>query len=69
MANTINWGKIYETTWFGVGVNNTINWGIVYADLVSDVPGLLSTLQARATYYENDSGTRTILESLENCEV
>jgi hypothetical protein len=69
MANTINWGKIYETTWFGVGVNNTINWGIVYADLVSDVPNLLSTLQARATYYENDSGTRTILESLENCEV
>lgn len=68
MANTINWGKIYETTWFGVGVNNTINWGIVYADLVSDVPSLLSSLQARATYYENASGTTTTLQSMENCE-
>lgn len=69
MANTINWGKIYESTWFGVGVNNTINWGKIYADLVSSVPNLLSTLQARATYYENASGTTTILESLENCNV
>ena len=69
MANTINWGKIYETTYFGIGVsNNTTNWGKIYADLVSDVPTLLSSLQARATYYENAAGTTTILTALENCE-
>ena len=34
MANTINWGKIYETTNFGSGVNNnTIDWGKIYKDL------------------------------------
>ena len=28
MANSINWGKIYESTNWGVGVtSNTINWG------------------------------------------
>ena len=69
MANTINWGKIYETTWFGIGVStNTINWGKIYADLVSDVPTLLSALEARAAYYENATGTTEILQSMENCE-
>ena len=34
MANNINWGKIYESTAWGSGVdNNTINWGKSYADL------------------------------------
>jgi|11_taG_2_1085331.scaffolds.fasta_scaffold126285_1 hypothetical protein len=64
----MSYGKIYETTWWGRGaLDNTKGWGIVYADLVSDVPSLLSSLQARATYYENESGTKPILESLENC--
>ena len=34
----------------------------------SAIPGLLSALQARATYYENASGTTTILTALENCK-
>jgi len=34
----------------------------------SAIPALLTTLQARATYYENDAGTTTILTALENCE-
>ena len=34
MANNINWGKIYETTWWGIGVTtNTISWGKSYLDL------------------------------------
>ena len=34
MANSINWGKIYESTNWGVGVtSNTINWGKSYADI------------------------------------
>ena len=34
MSNTINWGKIYLTTWWGVGVStNTISWGKSYSDL------------------------------------
>ena len=41
-----------------------------YFDLAfpSAIPALLTTLQARATYYENDAGTTTILTALENCE-
>ena len=36
MANNINWGKIYETTYWGIGVStNTISWGKVYEDLMS----------------------------------
>ncbi len=26
----INWGKIYNTTYWGIGVINDIFWGIVY---------------------------------------
>ena len=37
MANSINWGKIYETTYWGNGVtDNTINWGKSYRDLAGD---------------------------------
>ena len=39
MANSINWGKIYDSTNWGVGVHNTISWGIVYKDLAAfDLP-------------------------------
>ena len=34
MANNINFGKIYDSTWWGVGVtSNTINWGSSYSDI------------------------------------
>jgi len=34
MANSISWGKIYNYTWWGIGVNsNTISWGKSYSDL------------------------------------
>ena len=37
MANSINWGKIYESTYWGSGVaDNTINWGKSYRDLAGD---------------------------------
>ena len=32
MANNINWGKIYESTWWG-NTDNNISWGKAYADL------------------------------------
>ena len=36
MANNINFGKIYDSTWWGVGVtSNNINWGKSYLDLAS----------------------------------
>ena len=39
MANNINWGKIYESTAWGSGVdNNTIGWGDSYADLAGGGP-------------------------------
>jgi len=103
MANSINWGKIYDSTYWGVGVDNNISWGIVYKNLgleqhtkdfqtrvlldggvieslgcvndlvppVSDsvVPSLLSILEARSTYYENEAATFTLLTNLENIEL
>ena len=33
MANSINWGKIYDSTYWGVGVDNNISWGTVYKNL------------------------------------
>jgi len=33
MSNTINWGKIYNTTYWGDGVStNTISWGKIYEE-------------------------------------
>ena len=34
----------------------------------SEIPGLLATLQARATYNENTTCTTAILTSLETCK-
>ena len=39
MSNNINWGKIYESTAWGSGVDdNTIGWGDSYADLAGGGP-------------------------------
>tara|TARA_R100000654_G_C2594241_1_gene113837 strand:- start:141 stop:335 length:195 start_codon:yes stop_codon:yes gene_type:complete len=64
----MSYGKIYETTWWGNPNEN--GWGGIYYALsvTSEIPDLLSALQARATYYENVTGTTAILTSLENCE-
>jgi len=72
MANSINWGKIYESTNWGVGVtSNAINWGKSYSDIAetSVVPSLLEILEARSTYYENEAATTTLLTNLENIEL
>lgn len=56
----MSWGKIYETTWWGVGVNNNISWGIVYKDLAGDeIQDLIDAFELRVT---NNGGT---LESTE----
>ena len=34
----------------------------------SEIPGLLSALQSRATNFENSTGTTTILTAFENIE-
>ena len=52
MANSINWGKIYESTNWGVGVtSNDYKLGKVLCDIAetSVVPSLLSILEA--TFY------------------
>ena len=33
MSNLEGYGKIYESTWWGVGRDNNISWGDVYATL------------------------------------
>ncbi len=65
------WGKIYETTWWGVGVDNTIGWGSIYKDIAlpSAATGLLQILEARSTYYENEDASRTLLTNLENIDL
>jgi hypothetical protein len=53
-----------------MAVGNGMGIGIpmVYLGLGggSEVPGLLALLQARATYYENQTCTIAILEEIEN---
>lgn len=61
--------EIYSKSWWGRGVcDNTVNWGYVYHAYAgcSAVDGLLVTLQARATYYENATCTTATLTELEN---
>jgi len=60
--------EIYKSSWWGSPVEG--GWGGIYYDLsvTSAIPALLATLQARATYYENATGTTAILTALENCE-
>ena len=62
MANNINWGKIYESTAWGSGVdNNTIGWGDSYADLAGVVPALVSEFVSRV---EADGGSVESTECL-----
>ena len=60
--------EIYPVSWRGSPVQN--GWGGIYYDLsvTSAIPSLLSTLQARATYYENVTCTTATLTELENIE-
>ncbi len=60
--------EIYDSTWWGLPVEN--GWGAIYYRLAfpSAIPSLLTTLQARATYYENVTCTTAILTALENIE-
>ena len=53
MSNNINWGKIYESTAWGSGVDdNTIGWGDSYADLAGGgFTGLLDTYSGAAAAY------------------
>ena len=64
MANSINWGKIYESTYWGSGVaDNTINWGKIYRDLAGD-PALFITEWRTTT--ANETITIPIITS-NNC--
>ena len=40
----------------------------VYEEPLDEVTTLLDALQARATYFENTDGSRTLLETFKNCE-
>ena len=64
MANSINWGKIYNSTFWGVGVTtNTISWGKSYLDLAQT----LSLLELRyIERVEADSGVVEATECLKS---
>ena len=61
--------EIYDSTWWGLPVEN--GWGSIYYRLAfpSAIPALLVTLEARATYYENITCTTATLTALENIEI
>lgn len=70
MANSINWGKIYDSTWWGDGVSNAISWGKSYVDLAGNLSSqLLSALKSRATNYENNAGSKAILDEILDAEL
>ena len=53
------WGKIYESTWWGIGVaTNTINWGIVYRPL----DNVYEALAENGDYLVTENGENIILE-------
>ena len=60
--------EIYNSSWWGSPIEN--GWGGIYYRLAfpSVIPALLTTLQARATYYENVTCTTATLTALENIE-
>jgi hypothetical protein len=63
MANNINWGKIYESTYWGSGVtDNSINWGKSYADLAGDEVGEI--VNAFVLRVETDLGSVESVECL-----
>ena len=60
--------EIYPVSWWGSPVQH--GWGGIYYDFEypSAIPSLLTTLQARATYYENVTCTTATLTTIENIE-
>jgi len=70
MANNINFGKIYDSTWWGVGVtSNNINWGKSYLDLAggggfdADYQAVLDYATAQG-YTLPSSGQQTLQNQL-----
>ena len=51
MANNINWGKIYLSSWWG-DLTNTINWGIIYRQ---DATGGGGAFTVDTTAYRTDT--------------
>lgn len=50
LSNLIDWGEIYERSWWGVGVEtNTIGWGNVYKSESSQ-----SYWQYQSSYYQDE---------------
>ena len=50
MANNINFGKIYDSTWWGVGVtSNNIKWGIIYKNLANPYNAITTAFNTRVT--------------------
>lgn len=46
MSDLLGYGKIYDTTYWGVGRDNTIGWGIVYANLGDATPAQVNQFVA-----------------------
>ena len=62
----MSWGAIYTQSWWGRAIAN--DFGEVYSDEVNIKP-LLKAAQDRSTYYENEAGTISLLQQLEECKL
>ena len=65
----MSWGAIYTQSWWGRAIKE--DFGEVYEEYANPSPiaGLLSSLNNRSTYYENEAGTTALLQQLEDCEL
>lgn len=63
MANLIGWGKIYESSSWGVGVINNIGWGVIYREDANPRSVIVSSYIERV---ELDGGTVEAINCLKS---
>jgi len=64
MANNINFGSIYNTTWWGIGVTtNTIYWGNIYEGIANGETDITQYYEARVL---SDGGVVEAVDCVNN---
>ena len=62
----MSWGAIYTQSWWGRAIKE--DFGEIYEEVANPViSNLLSALKDRADFYENEDGTKDLLNQLKDC--
>ena len=62
----MSWGAIYNQSWWGRAIKE--DFGEIYEEVANPVIfNLLSALKDRADFYENEDGTKDLLNQLKDC--